>query len=303
MTLSVLDPSLLVYDHADWQAKAPHCMQRFKALLLHNQITRRYGFKIAMSNELESLVHESFPYGQEYRNIAELRDLRQLMLQMLSSRSISRMDTNTLVEVNLEPEGAVGQEIDAPQVIEYWNDLLGHCLTQTASLGDVPQIATWRSDTSEEREEPLIRAVCEILEERESREYEVPLVWDDDSWAAQLVIRQWWPDLQRCVELHYKGNPGIRTYDRVREEPIPFTCTRAFGKSLEQFCEQADLRRELIEAITKRVYGVLDARLGDEAFKDMRRFRVTKFWRVHYHLDGDQLVLDEFGPHAIGGAD
>jgi len=139
--------------------------------------------------------------------------------------------------------------------------------------------------------------------EADSRVYHLPLVWDDDSWAIQLVTLEWWPDLSRCVELHFRTNPGMRHYPVAREQPIPFECTDAFWKSVDRFCRDKQKRRSLIEALTKRVYGILDASLGDEPFGEVRRFRVTDFWRVHYREEHDRLVLEEFGPHSMGGVD
>ena len=50
--------------------------------------------------------------------------------------------------------------------------------------------------------------------------------------------------------------------------------------------------------------------MSDGAMKDediarvlqgqIRRFRVTTFWRVHYYELDDRLVLEEFGEHNMG---
>jgi hypothetical protein len=93
----------------------------------------------------------------------------------------------------------------------------------------------------------------------------------------------------------------MRRYPGVRERPIPLECTDAFWKSVDRLEER--LRRALIQALTKRAYGILDASLGDEPLGEIRRFRVTDFWRVHYRDQGDRLTLEEFGPHSIGGVD
>ena len=109
--------------------------------------------------------------------------------------------------------------------------------------------------------------------------------------------------MQRCIELHFRTNPGMRDYAEARERPMPFECTDAFWRSVERFCQGEQLRRSLITALTKRAYGILDVSLGDESLGEIRRLRVTDFWRVHYREEGDRLVLEEFGPHSIGGVD
>ena len=57
----------------------------------------------------------------------------------------------------------------------------------------------------------------------------------------------------------------------------------------------------MIESLTKRVYGVFEG-LGDEQIeRNKRRFRVTYFWRIHYRIEDDHMVLLAFGPHDMDG--
>ena len=129
--------------------------------------------------------------------------------------------------------------------------------------------------------------------------HRIPLVWDEVSWDASLESQNFWPDLEKCVEIYFRSNPGMQSYRQAREHPVPFTCTDAFWKSVQDYCDPT-MRRLLIKAIAKKVYGILDSKLNDEPIGDLRRFRVTLFWRVHYRQCGDNIVLEEFGPHDIG---
>ena len=63
------------------------------------------------------------------------------------------------------------------------------------------------------------------------------------------------------------------------------------------------MKKSLIKALTKRVYGIFTS-LGNEPFGEKYRFRVTKKMRVHYRVEEDgKLVFEEFGPHSLGGID
>jgi hypothetical protein len=301
MLLSALDPALLIHNYEDWQAKAWHCFRRCEALTLHRRVVREYDQKIAMSYEFAGLIYQSFPWNGDFRGISELRDLRQFILQELEKAIY--IDTQAAREASLQPRGIVCQYVEDPEVVDAWKELLCGCVDATVLNEFDPQIATWETASLHEHSRTMILTIHDSDAETAPRVYSLPLVWDDDSWALQLVTQKWWPDLQRCVELHFRTNPGMRYYPKVREQPILFECTDAFRKSVERFCKDEQLRRSLIEALAKRVYGILDASLGDESLGEVRRFRVTDFWRVHYHEEDDRLVLEEFGPHSIGGVD
>jgi hypothetical protein len=164
-----------------------------------------------------------------------------------------------------------------------------------------PQIATW--ETPAVHQYDSVSITISDPKSATDIQFDLPLVWDDDSWAVQLVKHDWWPDLQRCVELEFKSNPAIRSHSMVRKEPMSFKSSKRFRDSLDRFCSDKHLQRSLVEALTKKVYGIHDVGLGDERLGDIRRFRVTDFWRVHYRMEDDRLVLLEFGPHDIGRID
>lgn len=298
MLLSALDPALLIYKYEDWQAKEPHCFRRFEALTLHREMLREYGQKIAMTHEFAALILESFPWRKNFRDIGQLRDLRRFMLEDL--HKAFHIEAKAAREVSLRPTGIVCNYVQAPEMIDEWKGLLCGCLDKVVLAELDPQIATWETACLREHSQQTILITIHDFEADARAEMQLPLVWDDDSWATQLVTQDWWPDLHRCVELHFRTNPGLRNYSGVRERPIAFECTRAFWKSVDQFCNQPHTRRSLIEAITKVVYGVHDRSLGLERLGETRRFRVTGFWRVHCRKEDDRLLLEEFGPHDMG---
>jgi len=295
MLLSALDPALLFYKPEDWQARKTHCFDRFRALVLHFRATREYGQEIAMSGNLEGLIYQLFPWNADFKGISELRDLRNFVLNDM--QRVKRIDINIAGDVDLSPAGIVCKYIEDPGVIAAWEELLNGCIDEI-SAGFDPQIATW--DTPAVWQCDSMSFTIRDSEEKDVQ-YDLPLVWDGDSWAIQLAKQDWWPDLQRCVELEFKTNFGIRNHPDARKQPIPFKCSERFQGSLQRFCQDDGLRRSLIESLTKRVYGVSEG-LGDEQIEhSKRRFRVTYFWRIHYRIEDDHIVLLEFGPHDMDG--
>jgi hypothetical protein len=301
MLLSLLDPALLIYKYEDWQVREVHCFDRFEALTLHRRIIREFDQKIAMSIDLAGLIYQFFPWSKNFSGIDELRDFRQFILEELQRADY--IDSKIALEIDLQPNGIVSVHVEASEVLEAWKELLCGCVDESILTEFDPQIATWETEILRESSEPMMLTIHDSETKAETHIYKLPLVWDDNSWAMQLATQEWWPDLHRCVELHFRTNRAMRDYAEVREEPIPFETTNRFRSSVERYCNtDHHLRGALIAALTKKVYGILDAGLGDESFKGIRRFRVTDFWRVHYREDGNRIVLEQFGRHSIGGA-
>jgi len=127
-----------------------------------------------------------------------------------------------------------------------------------------------------------------------------PLLFIPDDFP--LMSEAEWPDLGKLIDQYFKTNLAMQNYPDLRNEPIPFECSDKFWKSIAQYCNNAKMRDDLTKALAKKVYGMLDASLGDEQLtgRKTRRFRVTRFWRVHYYQQGEQITLDEFGPHNMG---
>jgi hypothetical protein len=290
MLLSAIDPALLIYQYNDWLSRQPHCFKRFAALTLHRRMIREYGQKMAIS-----MLAQHFPWNENYRTIAELRDLRQFILEELQRAYY--IDKELAGKADLKPAGITCLYVEKQEVVEAWIELLFSCVDEAILSEFDTQIATWEMEHLKEHSAALILMIHDI----DTQIHELPIVWDEDSWIKQLATQDWWPDLRRCVELYFKSNSAMKDHPKVREQPLPFESTEAFGKSIDRYCTDVHLRRSFIEALTKRVYGVLDASLGDEALGKIRRFRVTDFWRVHYRVKAGRIVLEEFGPHSIGG--
>lgn len=295
MLLTAIDSALLIYQYNDWLSRQPHCFKRFAALALHRRMMREYGQKMAISNTFAAMIAQHFPWNENYRAIAELRDLRQFILEELLRAYY--IDKELAQEVELKPAGITCLYVEEQEILEAWVELLLGCVDEAILTEFDAQIATWETEHLKKHSSVVILTVHDT----DAQIHELPLVWDEDSWAKQLATQDWWPDLRRCVELFSKSNSAMKEHPKVREQPIPFDWTDAFSKSMNRYCTDEHLRRSFIEALTKKVYGVLDTSLGDEPLGKVRRFRVTDFWRVHYREKAGRIVLDEFGPHSIGG--
>ena len=294
MLLSALDPTLLMYQEHDWQTRQSHFFSRMRALTLHRNTIRKHNQQIAMSNDIAALVQECFPWRADYRTVGELRDLRQFILEELArARFVTK--TKTANNISLQPSTLTCGHIEDVTVQETWKELLCACIEEAHNCDFDVQVATWEAPVLLEDSHSLIISISGNTDE----DHYLPLVYDENSWANQLYSQDSWPDLQMCVSFYYKANVGMQKYPHVRATPIPFHCTDSFWNSVHKLC-QPQLRRLLVKAIAKRVYGILDSRLGDEPLGNIRRFRVTDCWRVHYRQFDNRIVLDEFGPHDIG---
>lgn len=295
MLLSALDPALLMYQQEHWQTRQSHFFSRIKALFMHRRIVRKYNQQIAISIELAALVQQFFPWKEDYKNIGELRDLRQFLIEELG-RAHYVEKTREADEITLQPANLTCEHIEALSVIDAWKQLLCACAEQEANSEFDVQVATW------ERPVNLVdsQSVTVSVDDGTGNEdHHLPLVWDEDSWANRMVSEESWPDLRMCVEHYFQANSGMRNYPHLRLQPIEFEWTDAFWKSVEDFC-QPRMRQLLVKAIAKKVYGILDSKLHDEPLGVFRRFRVTSFWRVHYREFGSRIILEEFGEHDIG---
>ena len=295
MRFSAIDPALLIHHQEDWQNRMPHCFNRFKALVLHRQYIQKYGQRIAMSHDYVSIVSQSFPWNYASRNIQELRDLRQFIIEDIA-RNIYYLDGEVTGSVSLQPDDITCRFVKIPEAMRTWEELLYYCLKEQDSSDFDVQIATW--DVS--GDPSLTQSLTVAIRSGTETEYHyLPLVWDKESWVRQLASQDAWPNLHNCVELYFMSTPAMKNYPGALEHPIPFEWTNTFWSSVENI-RDVHLRQELIKAITKRVYGIFDKGLGDELFRGMKRFRVTGFWRVHYSDLGDSLRLEEFGEHDMG---
>ena len=289
--LTAIDPDLIIYDVNDWKVRQADVFARARSLALHREINRNYGQAIAMSDELSAMVYQSFPWSHIYKNIGALRDLRQFMFEDLS-RSFTVTHHIRSHNVCLRPADLTCTSAPASSVRNCWKELLSACIEQINTLGIDVQVATCESAVESAHCDEL---VVSIVSHSKATDHTLPLVWDRASWHRRLSFQDFWPDLPRCVELYFQSNVAIFNW-KATSKPIGFECTDEFWQSVHRLCQPL-MRHLLVKAVTKRVYGIRDAALHDEALGALRRFRVTRFWRVHYRDYGDRIVLDEFGPH------
>ena len=295
MLLSALDPALLIYQQGHWQSRQSHVFRRMRALSLHRRTIRRHNQQIALSNDIAAQVQQCFPWNQNYKSIGELRDLRQFILEEFS-RAHFISGTKSTDDISLQPSDLTCAYVNDATVLDAWKDLLNACLEGEVNSEYDVQVATWESPGVLANQESV---AVSITRGAAAEDHHLPLVWNEDSWARQLYAQDSWPDLKRCVEFYFRANVGMQRYSQVRSVPIPFDCTASFWKSVDQLCHPR-MRRLLVKAIAKKVYGVLDSKLGDEPFGQVRRFRVTGFWRVHYRQCKSGIVLERFGEHDMG---
>jgi len=313
MLLSALDPALLFYRFEDWLSRQVHCRNRFDAMALHKRICSKFDLKTAISDQMTALVFEHFPYEAEKRQIPEARDLR-LVIDRLLQMSHPVMQRSSCKAV-LKPEGVVAQHIRLEEIVNAWNEILGWLCTQGMTGEFCPQIATWDNVELHRHAARVILAIAEDEVQGEMSSFELPLVWDEDSWFAQLATLDLWDisNLDRSVEVHFKACPFYRQLSGVKEKPTPFRLSPAFEKELAKHCAtDKALQRAFIEALTKLVHRIPDPSLGDEVIQSRRRggerrFRITCAGhpplRGHYHFAGGTIILDRFGPHRIDGID
>ena len=295
MPLAALDPSMLLYQEDDWRTRSTGLLARITALNQHRHAVKRYGIRIVISQELAAFITQYFPWNRSDGSIGELRDLKQFVLEDLT-RAEYVCRTRDAGRVSLQPESATCRDLKNPSVWNVWKELLCACVERQSCTGIQTQVATWVLQGSA----PDVREIAITIVDAPSRQYFLPLVWDEISWAERLDYSDFWPDLEKCVWICFRSNPGMRDYSHARESPISFQCTKRFWSSVSASC-QPQTRPLLVKALAKKVFGIGDSSLGDEAIGGMiRRFRVTDFWRVHYREDGGGIQLLEFGPHDMG---
>ena len=296
MLLAILDPDLLLYDRDDWLTGQQHVARRMRILVMHQGFILRHGFSIAMSPEMQYLLYDRFPYDPTSKSIPELRDFRQFVFERLPKLMHHVAKTKDSAQITIRPVDSICRRANDSEVVNAFKELVCSGVEAELDASWDPQVATWIP----EEDSNFVHALTVNVQGTAEQEiYHVPLVWDEASWARCLESQDFWPDLEKCVEIYFETNPGMRNYAQAREQPIPFAFTENFWRSVERYCDPS-MRRVLIKAMTKKVYGILDAHLHDEPLGDLRRFRVTLYWRVHYRQSSDSIVFEEFGPHDIG---
>ena len=308
--LSALDPSLLIYKFSDWQQRRDHCFARFESLNFHMGMIHKYFQKIGMSQDFMAAVIESFPWCENYGSFAELRDLRLIILQDLQKAEFCDDSLNS--HGRIEPRGIVCQHVECQVTMEYWISMLCCFLSRR----EYPlQIATWNNASLHGHSGPILLYCDGIPEPGQSHSYSLPLVWDEETWFAELEKLDLWDidNLHLCIEVHFRANPSYNHMSGVLAKPTPFKLSATFKRELAKHsATDKALQRAFIEALTRLVHRIPDPSLGVEVIQSRRRanerrFRITCSGhpplRVHYHVVDGTIILDRFGPHRIDGID
>ena len=301
MILTSIDPALLTYDCEDFNTGRSCCFERLEALTNHREIIKKYNVRIAVSHSFTDFILSLFPWKQSGNNM--LRDLREFILTDLQ-RKADYVDTDESIEVEISPKGVLCQYLECQDLVRAWEQILVGCVGGSNATQYTLNIATWDCLAIVPQIELIIVAPIVYQTSKASHKYGIPLVWDYDSWANQLISQDWWPDLHLMVELTFITNTAIKNHAQARASPMSFDFSDGFWESANNFCCDNDTRQSFVEALTKLVHGVHDKGLGLEPVQSrsgVYRFRVTRTIRVHYHMEGEWLIVDEIGPHKIMG--
>jgi len=299
MILTVIDPALLTYDCKDLDTGKSCCLERLEALTNHRVVIKKYNLRIAMSEAYANFILSQFPWKQSGNNA--LHDLREFILIDLQKKAYY-MVTDEDEEVEISPKGVLCQYVDCQDLVCAWGQILIGCVREGNTTQYTSNIATWRCPSIVSKIELIIVEPVISKTKKAGHKCFIPLVWDYDSWANQLITQDWWPDLNLMVELTYITNTAIRNHVHARASPMNFDCSEGFWQSANNHCCDDYTRRSFVEALTKLLYGVYDKGLSLEPVKSrpgVYRFRVTRSVRVHYHMEGGKLMIDAIGPHKL----
>jgi len=124
--------------------------------------------------------------------------------------------------------------------------------------------------------------------------------WDEDGTEVPVDPLAQWPNIKLCVESYYNSHPEMKQYHQTARKPVEFRYTEKFMKSLDRYCTTIALKTKLIDALTKKVYGIPCSGLRDAPIKEklgLWHFYITVSWRVFYRKEDDYLLFEEFSPH------
>ena len=126
------------------------------------------------------------------------------------------------------------------------------------------------------------------------------ITWADEPEESPDRTLENWPDLQRCLEAHYKTSPGFKQNQPTLEKPLRFGFAKGFVKSVDQYCTTKALQFKLIDSMAKVICRIPSSGMRDAPIKEkpgLRHFYVSAFWRVFYRKTDDYLRFEEFCPH------
>ena len=112
--------------------------------------------------------------------------------------------------------------------------------------------------------------------------------------------QDWQSREQRCVELRFKTR--YMAHSMAKKQPVPFECSSRFLRSLDQIHDDRQWQDDIVDALTKTVYGIHDTGLGYEIIRGTVRFRVTEPSRIHGRMEDGKLILEIFSmDHRVDG--
>ena len=233
MFLSALDPALLIYELEDWVGNEAHCLSRLDALRMHRKMLREHEQPIVTTDDLDAILYGTFPLNPQYKNIAELYDVRRFIFEDL--QRAHRVSPQLEKLVTLQPEGITCTHL----VTANGRQSLGGIASWMCGGGDPKPATPYKSLPGRKMHPGQLpeTMTLTVTGESETATYLLPVVWDADSWLTQLAPLDAWPDFQRCVELCFLADPGMRSFERVRERPLPFEWTDRFEKSVGALCQ------------------------------------------------------------------
>ncbi|MGB9721513.1 MAG: hypothetical protein ACPL28_08560 [bacterium] len=126
----------------------------------------------------------------------------------------------------------------------------------------------------------------------------------DDEPEQEINPCDLWPDLRKCVEIYFKISPSMQQYHNVLKDPLDFEYSEGFLKEVVRYCTTNDLKRRFIDALTKVIYKIPGAGLGDVKIKemgDLYHFYVSFSFRVYYRKKDNKIFLEKFIPHKKKG--
>jgi len=284
---AVIDPSLLVFRFPNWRDGSDDWDERRDALVQHVSVLRRFQVPCIATVDFLNVVLSRQPWAESIDRMPELRDLRLFVTGELAKANF--IEPRDLGPLSVSPVDSMCRHVEGDmELIRSWHELLSAVLDEPIVLALWPSSACAGSC--------LIHV--EAPEAGVSRT--VPGVSDEESWAATIPsFVDYWPDLERLVDLECMATPALRTARMV--STMRLRLLDGFLDSVIGAGVDAATRGALVRVVAKRLCGVVDAGMGNEKVGAFWRMRASDYWRIHYELDGDELVLRRFGPHRLEG--
>ena len=283
---AIHSPALLTCTPEDLAGPTHDFLKRIAALVLHREMVRGYRATLVTSAQLVERILVLFPWAQA--GLEGVRDLRQVVMDDLQRAEYIALAADG--DYSLQPPTSLGPDVDA-EVAALWART---AWSGASGLDEMLHVLSWMNPytspaiTIDQADENLGSHALRVLASRAD-------------WAEAIDPCAAWPNLRLAVDTYYLRADGLGAYPLPGSHwPMPYEWTDEFIDSVDSLAVPAGLLREVVKSITKRVYGSMDRGLGDEVIAGIGRFRVTRFWRIHYS-PGPTIVLRRFGPHDMDG--